>query len=254
MKYLKYRWAISNGGFVSSLVSFTSCVSFAVLVFWGGLLTAAAQTAAAQPATESAAVRIPNKLVPVDDTRYRIGPGDVLGIVVRKAPELSLEAVRVDQRGMIRIPMIDDEVMAACRTENDLATQIADLYRAYKNFPSVNVFVREFQSRPVSVIGAVNVPGQFRLQRQVRVLELLSFAGGPSAAAGRIIDIIHTGGPDVCGDPNAPEVAAASIDNLGVLQLNDTLKGREGSNPFVKAGDIISLPEADQSPEDEASV
>src|SRR6266550_8714685 len=33
-----------------------------------------------------------------NDTRYRIGPGDVLSILVRKAPELS-GAVRVDQRG-----------------------------------------------------------------------------------------------------------------------------------------------------------
>src|SRR5437773_430822 len=34
---------------------------------------------------------------PVDDARYRIGPGDVLTIIVRKAPELS-GTVRVDQR------------------------------------------------------------------------------------------------------------------------------------------------------------
>src|ERR1700686_5304253 len=33
-----------------------------------------------------------------DDARYRIGPGDVLAILVRKAPELTMEAVRVDQR------------------------------------------------------------------------------------------------------------------------------------------------------------
>src|SRR5204862_4589065 len=53
-----------------------------------------------------------------DDMRYRIGPGDVLTILARKAPELSVDAVRVDQRGMIRIPMVDDEVAAACRTES----------------------------------------------------------------------------------------------------------------------------------------
>src|SRR5437879_6862442 len=82
---------------------------------------------------------------PVDDTRYKIGPGDVLAIIVRKAPELSLEAVRVDQRGNIRIPMIDGEVPAACRTESELASQIATLYLEYKNHPSVAVFVRDFQ-------------------------------------------------------------------------------------------------------------
>lgn len=178
-----------------------------------------------------------------DDTRYRIGPGDVLAIIIRKAPELSMEAVRVDQRGMIRIPMIDEAVPAACKTESELAAHVATLYLEYKNNPSVEVFVRDFQSRPVSVIGAVHAPGQFRLQRQVRLLELLSLAGGPSEKAGRVIDVIHTGGPNIC-ERNASESKTPQA--LGVFKLNDTLKGKEGANPFVQPGDIVSLPEADQ--------
>ncbi|HMG72601.1 MAG TPA: polysaccharide biosynthesis/export family protein [Pyrinomonadaceae bacterium] len=181
-----------------------------------------------------------------DDARYRIGAGDVLGIIVRKSPELSMEAVRVDQRGMIRIPMIDEAVPAACKTESELADNISTLYRQYKNNPNVAVFVRDFQSRPVAVIGAVNAPGQFRLQRQVRLLELLSFAGGPSPLAGRIINVIHTGGPIICQkDPSEVEATSAG-QGLGIIQLNDTLKGKEGANPFVQPGDIIQLPEADQ--------
>lgn len=185
-----------------------------------------------------------------EDTRYRIGPGDVLAIIVRKAPELSMEAVRVDQRGMIRIPMIEEAVPAACKTESELATHVATLYLEYKKNPSVGVFVREFQSRPVAVIGAVNSPGQFRLQRQVRLLELLSFAGGPSEKAGRVIDIIHAGGPNICESnasvENNPSEGEPPRQTVGVFKLNDTLKGKEGANPFVQPGDIISLPEADQ--------
>jgi polysaccharide export outer membrane protein len=180
-----------------------------------------------------------------DDTRYRIGPGDVLTIVVRKAQELS-GPVRVDQRGMIRLPMLEGEVPAACRTESELASQIATLYLEYKNNPSVEVFVTEFQSRPVAVIGAVNAPGQFRLQRQVRLLELLSFAGGPSVAAGRVLNVIHTGSPSICQDNPVNSTAAANVQGLGVFELNETLKGKEGANPFVEPGDIVSLPEADQ--------
>lgn len=191
----------------------------------------------------SAKPEVPAPKPTVDDTRYRIGPGDVLAIIVRKAPELSLEAVRVDQRGMIRIPMITGEITAACRTESELSNQIAALYLEYKNNPSVEVFVREFQSRPVAVIGAINAPGQFRLQRQVRLLELLSFAGGPSPAAGRVINIIHAGGPNICEkDPGD----VANSQSVGVYRLNDTLKGKEDSNPFVQPGDIVQLPEADQ--------
>jgi len=181
-----------------------------------------------------------------EDTRYRIGPGDVLSILVRKSPELSLEAVRVDQRGMIRIPMIEGEVMAACRTEGQLANQIATLYLEYKKQPGVQVFVREFQSRPVSVIGAVNSPGQFRLQRKVKLLELLSFAGGPSGAAGRVVHVIHTAGPIICEQEKSDDDKAVLAQGLVTFKLTDTLKGTDEANPFVQPGDIVSLPEADQ--------
>jgi polysaccharide biosynthesis/export protein len=225
--------------FPGSLAGFTICLAIVL-----SLAFLAAPAAMAQANSVLATNPVPDQSK-IDDTRYRIGPGDVLTILVRKAPELSLESVRVDQRGMIRIPMIEGEITAACRTENELEKEIAILYLEYKKNPSVNVFVREFQSRPVSVIGAVNQPGQFRLQRQVRLLELLSFAGGPSANAGRLINIIHAGGPNVC--EKAPvETALVAGKDLTVLRLNDTLKGVTGSNPFVDPGDIVSLPEADQ--------
>ncbi len=200
---------------------------------------------AQQKSAPTASADAANLKAPGDDARYRIGPGDVLTIIVRKAPELS-GPVRVDQRGMIRLPMIDGEVTAACRTESELATQIATLYLEYKNKPSVEVFVTEFQSRPVAVIGAVNAPGQFRLQRQVRLLELLSFAGGPSTAAGRTINVIHTGGPIICQKDVSESDATPALQGLGMIKLNDTLHGKEDANPFVQPGDIVQLPEADQ--------
>ncbi|HBB95705.1 MAG TPA: hypothetical protein DC054_09975 [Blastocatellia bacterium] len=182
---------------------------------------------------------------PTDDARYRIGPGDVLTIVVRKAPELS-GPVRVDQRGMIHLPMIDGEVTAACRTEGELAAEIRTLYLEYKTNPSVEVFVTEFQSRPVAVIGAVNAPGQFRLQRQVRLNELISFAGGPSPNAGRVINLIHTGSAIICQKDASESKATPPVEGLGVFTLNDTINGKEGTNPFVQPGDIVQLPDADQ--------
>src|SRR6266850_7614658 len=55
------------------------------------------------------------------DTRYRIGAGDVLEVRVLRAPELSREAVRVDQLGMIRMPMWNEDIPASCLTEGELA-------------------------------------------------------------------------------------------------------------------------------------
>jgi polysaccharide export outer membrane protein len=222
--------------------AFSSFATWKLMVSCAGAaLMAAALTATAK--AQEAVSTLPSSsasVTPVaEDTRYRIGPGDVLTINVRKAPELSGQ-VRVDQRGVIRIPMISGEITAACKTENELASEIATLYLEYKSNPNVEVFVTEFQSRPVSVIGAVNSPGQFRLQRQVRLLELLTFAGGPSGVAGRVVNVIHTGGPNICKKDSAVSPG------LVVLKLNDTLKGKENSNPLVEPGDIIQIPDADQ--------
>jgi polysaccharide export outer membrane protein len=177
------------------------------------------------------------------DARYRIGPGDVLDVRVARAPELSRDSVRVDQSGMIRMPMLDDDIPAACLTEGQLAQSIAKLYRKYKNDPHVDVFVKEFQSQPVAVIGAVRSPAQFKLQRPVRLSELLSFVGGPSDSAGQTVQVIHAGGADLC-----EKSANTEDDSLAFVsyKLSDTLHAVKEANPFVRPGDLIQVPNADQ--------
>ena len=185
-----------------------------------------------------------NAQEPTNDTRYRIGPGDVLEVRVSMAPELSRDGVRVDQRGMIRMPMWDDDVPAACLTEGQLAASIAKIYLKYKRDPHVDVFVKEFQSQPVAVTGAVRSASNFKLQRQVRLLELLSFAGGPSEAAGQTVQIVHAGGPSLC--EKSKEATASDTGGLVSYKLEDTLHGVLEANPYVRPGDIVRVLEADQ--------
>ena len=116
-----------------------------------------------------------------EDDRYRIGPGDVLDIRIYNRPQLSREAVRVEGSGMIRMPLIETEIKAVCLTEGELAKEISTRYaRYYKNL-QVDVFIKEYHSRQVAIIGAVNDQSRFELQRRVRLLELLTYAKGPSA-------------------------------------------------------------------------
>jgi polysaccharide biosynthesis/export protein len=192
------------------------------------------ETANAQESTQESTI----------DTRYRIGPGDVLEVRVSRSPELSRDGVRVDQRGMIRMPMWDDDVPAACLTEGELAASIAKIYLKYKTSPHVDVFVKEFQSQPVAVTGAVRNASNFKLQRQVRLHELLSFAGGPSDAAGRTVQIVHAGGPSLCEKGNVTE--ANEMAGLVSYKLEDTLRGVPEANPYIRPGDIVRVLEADQ--------
>jgi polysaccharide biosynthesis/export protein len=177
--------------------------------------------------------------------RYRIGPGDILDIRVFNRPQLSREAIRVDSRGMIRVPLLQSEIQAACRTENELAKELDTHYLEYLRSPGVEVFVREYQSQPVAVLGAVNTPGRFQLQRQVRLLELLSFAGGPAERAGGRVQIVHASGASICraSADDAPDSEA--LRSFDSYNLNYMLRGDDESNPYVRPGDIVTVPESE---------
>ncbi len=180
-----------------------------------------------------------------EDESYRIGPGDLLEIRIFNRPEMGRE-VRVDAAGHIRMPFIG-EITAACLTENQLAQEIAERYKKYLREPQVDVFIKEYNSQPVSIMGAVSKPGRFQLQRRVRLLELLSFAGGPSEKAGQMIHIIHSGEPHLCAEAEVKTVAEeAAQPLLTTLRLRDLLSGNPAANLYLEPGDIVSLPEADQ--------
>jgi polysaccharide export outer membrane protein len=198
--------------------------------------TAHALPAAAKPSTTPRTT--------VSSERYRIGPGDVLEIRLYKLPDLSREALRVEESGTIRMPLIQEDIKAVCLTENELAKDIASRYLPLMRNPQVDVFVKEYHSRPVAVIGAVNTPGRFQLQRRIRLLDLLSFAGGPAERAGGNIQVVHSSIYPSC----EASQSASKSDALGlsIFKLRDTLAGNGRSNPFVRPGDVITVLEVEQ--------
>jgi len=176
------------------------------------------------------------------DDRYRNGQGDVLDIRVYNRPQLSREAVRVEGNGMIRMPLVENEIQANCLTEGELAKEISTRYaRYYKNL-QVDVFIKEYQSKQVAIIGAVNEQSRFQLQRRVRLLELLTYAKGPSTKAGQTINIVHSVAASPCKETDDADTSAAFTS----YKLSDVLQGDPKSNPYLDAGDIVTLPEADQ--------
>jgi len=206
-------------------------VGLAVLIATGspGVVTAQDQKAAGSPQSPP--------------ERYRIGVGDVLEIRVYNRPQLSREAVRVEGNGIIRMPLIEGDIQAACKTEGELAKEISTRYaRYYRNLP-VDCFIKEYHAREVALIGAVNEQGRYQMQRHIRLLELLTFAKGPSDKAGQTINIVRGPRVDLCSsgaDSNSNQEGLISF------KLNDTLQGVASANPFVEAGDIVTIPDAEQ--------
>ena len=233
-------------------------MSVALCVLAGGLL-------AQQPSAEVASDL---RVSAASEQRYRIGPGDLLDIRVFGHPEMGREA-RVDNGGRIRIPFLD-ELQAACLTEVQLSKAIEEKLRKYMRAPQVDVLIKDYQSQPVAVMGAVSHPGRFLLQRRVRLLELLALAGGANTTAGGSLNLIRGKDYDFCANPAAtsavipvdktpgPSKDAAQTGAQGdeaeklfdgsfvTINLHDLLGGSPAANIYIEPGDIISVPEADQ--------
>jgi polysaccharide export outer membrane protein len=119
---------------------------------------------------------------------FPIGPGDMLEISVPDMEELSARTVQVSATGTISLPFVG-EIQASELTQERLREEIRRrLEENYMYNPQVNLLVREYRSRQVAVVGAVEKPGLYNLaSRTDTLLDMISMAGGlKSVAASRI--------------------------------------------------------------------
>ena len=108
---------------------------------------------------------------------YQIGPKDLLDIKVFEIPDLNGER-RVTDAGMISLPLLGDLPVAGLTT-----TQLSDrlnsiLTAKYVNRANVSVIVKEFASKPVSIVGSVYHPGSLVVSGYWTLLQAISAAGG----------------------------------------------------------------------------
>src|SRR5213078_979759 len=192
---------------------------------------------------------------------YTIGTDDVLDVNVFEAQELNRE-VRVSASGEISLPLLES-VYAAGLTPRELELVLEELLRrTYMKDPHVSVFVREMQSHPVSVLGAVRKPGVFQVRGSKTLLEILSLAEGLADDAGETVIIMRGAGlqnnassgaaePSTTAKENAIEGNAATNDvnknafpaeNIVQVNLKDLLDSSSAhQNPMVNPGDIVKV-------------
>src|SRR5438105_5158115 len=152
-------------------------------------------------------------VLPAGPQDYRIGFDDVLDVRVFEAQELNRE-VRVSSAGEISLPLLDS-VHAAGLTPRELELVLQELLRCtYMQNPHVSVFVREMQSHPVSVLGAVRRPGVFQVRGSKTLLEILSLAEGLADDAGETAIIMRGAGLQNSTSRDA-EKGAATTSSVG---------------------------------------
>ncbi len=129
---------------------------------------------------------------------YIVGPGDVLNITVYDNDDLTTK-VMINGDGMIIMPLLG-QVEVGGLAVPDVAARITRLLAdGYLINPQVNVFVDEYRSKKVVILGQVKNPGLFELSGAISFLELISKAGGLSNEAGDTATIKRSteGGSDV---------------------------------------------------------
>jgi polysaccharide export outer membrane protein len=207
--------------------------------------------------------KAPSHTLPeLSDSESRIGPDDLLEITVFEAPDLN-RTLRVSANGEISFQLLG-AVKAGGLTPRQLELTLQEsLRRTYMKDPHVGVFVRELQSHPVSVVGAVKRPGVFQIRGTKTVLELLSMAEGLADDAGdsvlvmRGTSVSRSNGKEKRGtifpDANAgagstapsrisAEEVPGEIVEINLKNLMDSVN--PAFNLPVHPGDIVKVPRA----------
>jgi len=168
------------------------------------------------------------------NSEYRIGPGDVLEVKVFGVDGLEV-SVRVPESGTFTFPLIG-EVTAWNHTASEVEKAIADALREqYINDPHVTVFIEEFNSYRISVVGEVKRPGTVVLKKGgVTLIDALAEAGGLSENAATTVYVTSR---DDAGKSIARTVSLNRILKEGALDENVPL--RPGDSVYVPEGGYV---------------
>ena len=157
-----------------------------------------------------------------------IGPGDLLQITVLDESDLTRK-VRVRDSGEITLPFIGSLRVCGLNTA-EASTAIAREYidGRFLKHPEVSVFVEEYATQSVSVLGQVVHPGPISISTNRSLVDVIAMAGGLTDVADRHITIERGG----------------SSHGLVEVFLSNRAEDAFSANVEVFPGDKILVPKA----------
>jgi polysaccharide export outer membrane protein len=151
-----------------------------------------------------------------------IGSGDLLLISVDGAPEYHYE-VRVSAAGDVSLPMAGKVKLAGLSTSQAESTIQRRLQEGgFFNDPQVSVFVKEYSTEGISVLGEVQHPGIYPLLGNRTLVDAISAAGGTTPRAGKTVTITDRDRPDSSKTVSLSEDDGRKINNVP-LHSGDTV-------------------------------
>ncbi len=169
------------------------------------------------------------KVEPVPEaSAYTVQPGDLLEVNVWKEEGL-LQEVLVRPDGGMSFPLVGDFKAKGLSLEK-IQEIIVERLSKYISDPVVSVSARQLMGHKIFVIGKVNKPDQFHVNRYVDVMQALSLAGGmtPFASVNNILILRR--------DDNGKEKAIKF--RYGDVEDGDDLE----QNIILQSGDVVVVP------------
>lgn len=174
-------------------------------------------------------------------TDYMLGPGDSIHIEVLNVTEFNKD-VEISQDGTISLPYLGSvrvEGLTAYELQKKLESLLGE--NLIKD-PSVSVSIKEHRSSPVYVLGEVNRPGTYQLTHFMRLVDMLTLAGGFTTGAGETCAISRTGAD---GQINRIEIDLKQLLEQGDMAMNVPVEsgdmivvGKKVERMFFILGDV----------------
>jgi polysaccharide export outer membrane protein len=160
---------------------------------------------------------------------YRVGPKDLLEVTALGVAEIQKLVVRVSEDGRITLPLLG-EVDVNNLTQSEVERKLVRILgEKYLVNPQVTVFILEYKSKRVNVLGAVEKPGPYELLGRQTLMSIISQAGGMTRDAGNEIIVLRQ-----LADGSATSIRI-SVDDLFV-------KGDAKLNLALEPNDIVNIP------------
>ena len=172
---------------------------------------------------------------------YRIGTDDLLEITVYEDEKLN-RTLRVSPQGNITFPLLGI-LRVKDLTVVELEREIRDLLsQKYLKDPHVNVFVKEYRSQRIIVMGAVEKPNVYGVPGQTTILDLLVLAGGLKENAGSLLFLSRSASAEK-GASRRQEGLNSQEPRTFVIDLDELLvKGDMTLNLPLQNGDVVNIP------------
>ncbi len=151
--------------------------------------------------------------------KLAVGPGDVIEITVAHVPELQKYKARVSEDNTIALPLAGVLAVGGMSEEELRQALYRRLEKPVKD-PQVEVFVDQYHSREVAVVGMVQKPGLYSITgRSDTILDMVDRAGGmTSQASSRLLFIPASAAGDARRLELTKALAAPSEQTAGKVE------------------------------------